>query len=366
MITIQKEIPLSPAYPLERIGQKEELLFFDIETTGFSGDSSQLYLIGCVFFENGAWQLIQWFADTADTEPELLHAFFGFLKRFRILIHFNGDGFDIPFLLKRCRALRLDYSFDGIASLDIYRKIKPYKKLLGLESLKQKSIEHFLNIRREDPYTGGQLIEVYSDYLVSHDNFLYRLLMLHNEDDLKGMPAILPILSYPDFLEGAFSLTKQAIRSIPDFRGRMESEAVLTYESAVTLPVPFETLCDPFRLEFADTRITVTVPLLEGELKHFYEDYQNYYYLIYEDQAIHKSVGQYVEKEARRKATAKTCYTRASGLFLPQPGCVWSTCLKADYKDKLTFVPYCEDLFSNAEDAERYLLFLLEKAGARR
>ena len=47
--------------------------------------------------------------------------------------------------------------------------------------------------------TGGQLIEVYRDYLHTHEKSLYDLLILHNEDDLKGMPAILPILSYADF-----------------------------------------------------------------------------------------------------------------------------------------------------------------------
>ena len=41
--------------------------------------------------------------------------------------------------------------------------------------------------------------------------------------------------------------------------------------------------------------------------------------MIYEDCAIHKSVGQYVDRSARKKATAKTCYTRAAGLFVPQP-----------------------------------------------
>ncbi len=66
------------------------------------------------------------------------------MEHYRYLIHFNGDGFDIPYLLKRCRAYDLDYGFLNIKSVDIYKIIKPYKKLLGLENLKQKSIECFL------------------------------------------------------------------------------------------------------------------------------------------------------------------------------------------------------------------------------
>ncbi len=199
MITIKHPIDFPETYPLDRIGPKEQLLFFDIETTGFSGDTSQLYLIGCVYHDGFGWKLIQWFADTRQAESELLDAFFVFIKRFKTLIHFNGDRFDIPYLEKCCCRLGLSHSFEGMESMDIYKKIRPYRKLLGLESMKQKAIEQFLGISREDKYTGGQLIEVYRDYLHTHEKSLYDLLILHNEDDLKGMPAILPILSYADF-----------------------------------------------------------------------------------------------------------------------------------------------------------------------
>ena len=102
MITVKNTINLPDTYPLERLGALTELLFFDIETTGFSGDYSNLYLIGCTYYSQGSWQLIQWFADTAEAESEVLAAFFEFLKGYRTLVHFNGDGFDIPYLLKMC------------------------------------------------------------------------------------------------------------------------------------------------------------------------------------------------------------------------------------------------------------------------
>lgn len=75
MITIEKPLSLPDTYPLERIGNREEILFFDIETTGFSGDHSRLYLIGCSFYRNNCWHLRQWFADTPESEEDLLHAF---------------------------------------------------------------------------------------------------------------------------------------------------------------------------------------------------------------------------------------------------------------------------------------------------
>ena len=263
MITIEKKLRLPDTYPLERIGKLEDLLFFDIETTGFSGDRCQLYLIGCTYYKDNTWNLIQWFADTGAAEEDLLHHFFKFLKQYKTLVHFNGDGFDIPFLLKRCKHFNLPYSFDNVASFDIYKKVKPYRNLLGLDNLKQKSIEQFLGISRTDKYNGGQLIEVYKDYLMTHEEGLYDLLILHNEDDLKGMPSILPILNYPDLLEHAFTLKEQQIvdESLAD--GQIRHLLKLTCQSPYSIPVPVQAAMPPARCRIEQDQVIFFVELTE-------------------------------------------------------------------------------------------------------
>lgn len=360
MITIKKQIEFPLTYPLERLGKLDDILFFDIETTGFSGDYSNLYLIGCVCCQNGTWQLLQWFADQTDSEEDLLHAFFTFLKDYKVLVHFNGDGFDIPYLLKRCRYYGLTYDFTQVSSVDIYKKIKPYKKLLQLENMKQKSIEQFLGIHRKDMYSGGQLIEVYNDYLVTKEQFLYDLLILHNEDDLKGMPLILPILSYCDFLEEGFSLKQQALSPRKDIFGKEQLFLTLTYTSESKIPVPLSVKSSYASIQCMDHTLELTVLLFQGTLKYFYPDYQNYYYLIYEDTAIHKSVGEYVDKNARKKATAKCCYTKKEGCFLPQPSPLWQPALQEEYKSKITYAEYQEELFQDTQQAYLYLAHMLK------
>ena len=37
--------------------------------------------------------------------------------------------------------------------------------------MKQKSIERFLGVSREDKCSGGELIQVYRDYLMCHESF---------------------------------------------------------------------------------------------------------------------------------------------------------------------------------------------------
>ena len=359
MITVQKSISLPDTYPLKRLGRLEELLFFDIETTGFSGEYSRLYLIGCTFCRSGSWQLIQWFADSPGAEEEILTAFFGFLKQFSAVVHFNGDGFDIPFLLKRCAAHGLEYDFTAVRSVDIYRRIRPYRALLGLDSLKQKSIERFLGVCREDPYSGGQLIEVYQAYLRSREDRLYDMLMLHNREDLEGMPLILPILNYPDLLEHDFALKSQSVQEIPDPDGSAHPVLVLRAVSDYAVPVGLSWTVHAgacaCRARLSDNLLTLETYLLIGELKHFYADYRNYYYLPFEDSAVHKSVGEYVERSARQKATPQNCYTRRTGVFIPNAGPVCETEFKDHYKDPYTYAEYSESLFTDPAVLNRYL-----------
>ena len=174
------------------------------------------------------------------------------------------------------------------------------------------------------------------------------------------MPQILPILAYPDFLTGDFSFKGSESRDIPYAAGNAEKHLLLHYESPVSLTSGFQFSIGKLELSAEGNCLTLDLPLYSGELKRFYSDYENYYYMIYEDCAIHKSVGQYVDRSARKKATAKTCYTRAAGLFVPQPllangAPMWHECLKADYKSRQLFVTYSEQLFTDPETAVLYL-----------
>lgn len=359
MITVRHPFSFPDAYPLKRLGPPEKLLFFDIETTGFSGDRDRLYLIGCVFLREGAWQLIQWFADTPQAETEILDTFFGFIQGFCALVHFNGDGFDLPFLLKRCHALGLSHDFGDLESIDLYKRIRPWRKVLGLENLKQKTLEHFLGIFREDPYSGGQLIEVYEDYLLTHETALYDMLMLHNREDLEGMPLILPILCYWDLPRQEFVIKEESVVAQTAISGETAPFLSLTAEFPDPLPAKISWDTPWASCVARDNRLELLIPLADGEFKHFYPDYKDYYYLIYEDQAIHKSVGAFVERGARKRATAQTCFVRQKGLFLPQPGLLWSPEFKKDYKDRQLYARYIPGMFDRTEVLTAYVRSLL-------
>lgn len=353
--------PMDLQYPIEKYGLLKELLFFDIETTGFSPDSSSVYLIGCIFYseEEKTFQAIQWFAETKREESLLLHTFFDFAKNYKTLIHYNGQGFDIPYISKKCRAYNLPYQFHNFSSIDLYRLVAPYKKLLKLPRLKQKAIEEYLDIYREDPFTGGELISVYESYLSSPSELHYHELIQHNLDDICCLIKILPILAYADFFQGGFTVTGTALSSEPAAHSEiLHKEREIIFEMELETPLPK-------RISFGNTefyfsgfknRGRLKVQLYTEELKYFYPNYKDYYYLPSEDTSIHKSVAFYVDKDFRTQAKAANCYSRKTGRFLPQYEEIARPYFKREYKDKKTYFELTEDFTCDSALMQQYIL----------
>ena len=155
---------LKTEYNLSLIADPYKALFVDIETTGLSPDYASIYLMGCCFYEKGEWMIRQWLCEKEDEEKELLKAFYKHLSSYSTLIHFNGNQFDLPFIQKRAALYDIPISFDDMTGIDIYKRIFPYRHFLRLTNCKQKTLEEYLGINREDEYSGGELIRVYKQY----------------------------------------------------------------------------------------------------------------------------------------------------------------------------------------------------------
>ncbi len=115
-----------------------------------------------------------------------------------------------------------------------------------------------------------------------------------------------------------------------------------------------------------ENRLCLTIELLEGTLKHFYPNYKDYYYLIYEDTAVHKSIGEYVDKTARIKATAKNCYTKKHGLFLPQLAAMWEPVMKKELRDKQFYAALPDVSLENPDQLQLYLSHIFIYLGIKK
>lgn len=331
MQIIKKQISEPCRYDFSKRYALEELLFFDIETTGLSADISSLYLIGCVYYEHGNWQLIQWFADEYHEEQELITAFFEFTGKFSYLLHYNGNGFDIPYLKKKCAQYDLPYTFENIQSIDLYKKFSPFKKILNLSSIKQKKVEELFGLYRKDKYSGGELIKVYGEYmhgkmLKKDINLLEEMketLLLHNHEDLTGLLYVTPVLAFHDLLEqppqilGCYPGEVLQGNDLPD--SSMPDELVvrkgfllIDFIPPSPLPIDFTVEKEGFYLQCENTKGSLTISTINNQFRLYFKNYKDYYYLPTEDMAVHKSIAVSVDKEYRQKATKENCYTKVT------------------------------------------------------
>ncbi len=348
-----------------------DFLFFDIETTGFSAESSFCYLIGCAFFREGRWQYTQWLAELPDQEAGIICAFFSFLKSFAYLVHYNGQNFDIPYLCSRCSQLSLPYTFEGVSSIDIFRDIRLLRNVLNLENYKQKTVEKFAKIARTDKIDGGELINIYREYV--HRRLLDEdpdasLLLLHNRDDICALPEISAVLGYcPSVFAQAAACGLIQPESLDCRRtaqtGDQDAEAaelLLRLELPFSLPASLSWGNFPFNAEAHGQNLLIHVQLYSGELKYFYPNYKDYYYLIQEDRALHKSVASYVDKRFRRQAKAADCYTQKSGSFLPQTDAWKKPAFRKSYADTMFYFEAGDAFLNNKQDLLGYAIQILQ------
>jgi uncharacterized protein YprB with RNaseH-like and TPR domain len=370
MITRQFSLEQMPGYPFDKEYDLDKVAFFDIETTGFAADSTYLYLIGCAYHRSDSFHLIQWFCDDIREEAQIITSFFEFIKNYQVLIHYNGSGFDLPYISRKCELLGIDNCLKELISIDIYKRISPYKKLLKLPNYKQKTLETFLDIHRVDSFSGGDLIQVYQSYLgkqhyeklrksrnpgavfetPSEAELLLHALLLHNEDDIRGLLYICPILNYADIFEKPIHILQAGV---------VEGFFTIHFELPEKLPVRVAFGNDLAHFSAVESKATLSVHVYEGELKYFYDNYKDYYYLPAEDSVVHKSLAHFVDKEYRTKAKPSNCYTKRHGIFAPQYELIFNPCFKQSYQDKLTFLEIHTDFLLQEEKLEQYVQHIL-------
>ena len=354
---------LKTEYDLSLLAAPENTLFLDIETTGLSSRKASIYLIGACYYSNHIWNAIQWFAETPFEETEIIHAFFKFASNFSTLIHFNGNQFDLPFILGRCEVHGLSYNFDTFKGIDIYKRVSLCKHFLQLPNCKQKSIEKFLGLDREDKYNGGELIQVYKEYIKAPCKTKENLLLLHNKDDLEGMLEILPILSYSDIFNKPVQATKVQSNYYFDLNGKKQQELVIRIKLPSPVPIPVSYHANDCYVTVENTSAALRIPVYTEELKYFYHNYREYYYLPMEDIAMHKSVAVFVDKEHRVPATAATCYTRKYSSYLPMWDYVLEPFFKREYKSSLLFFELTDEFKTDREAFSKYASHILEMLG---
>ncbi len=341
MLVFKNKAKQKIKYPLEQFDKKDKILFFDIETTGFSRQYCNVYLIGCMYYIGDELMYCQWLTENFNEEANILMAFHKFLQKFNTIIHFNGNTFDMPFLQERGEKYKLDFNFEKFNSIDIYKPLSKLNHILKTENQKQKTFEKMLGLNREDPFTGGDLIEVFKHYVESKDERLIYPLLLHNLEDVLYMGDLTSLLAISDLFNHRYTIQKYEFKEYTSLTDDLEKELIIVLNLDNALPIKLSYTYNNISMQAFETKAQLSIKVTQGSYKYFFKNYKDYFYLPLEDRAIHKSVSSIVDKNYRQQATATTCYEKFSGEFLPisSNNCPnFNTIFKEEYKSKESYI----------------------------
>ena len=120
--------------------------------------------------------------------------------------------------------------------------------MLKLPDYKQKTIERFLGLSRNDTFSGGELIEVYQNYLKTPDEQAMFFLKQHNYEDVLGMTGLIAIRSYRKLFDGAFTVNSTETNIYKDRNGIPQKELILTLQNQYPIPQRVSCQTDAFYL----------------------------------------------------------------------------------------------------------------------
>ncbi|MBR3644480.1 MAG: hypothetical protein IKN57_13360 [Parasporobacterium sp.] len=127
--------------------------------------------------------------------------------------------------------------------------------------------------------------------------------------------------------------------SYTNLSGRSCLELLIEYETNQASPEKITIYKDPFFLLCYESTLRLRLPIINGEMKLFFDNYKDYYYLPEEDMCVLKSVAHSVAKEHRENAKNETCYMRYRGFFIPQFD-AGTPSFRTDYKSKILYREY--------------------------
>lgn len=177
---------------VEKYGLRK-VAFFDIETTGFNKVSDIIMLISLGYFDKNKFITKQYFAEYIEDEVNILKEFKENIKEFDIWCSYNGIAFDEPYVIKKMDMHNIEFNCPG-EHIDLYRKIKPYQKQLGLERCNLKSVEKYLGVNRKDKIDGEVTVQLYKQYVYTNNDSIRDTIMLHNYEDVLNLPILFKAL----------------------------------------------------------------------------------------------------------------------------------------------------------------------------
>lgn len=171
-------------------------VFIDLETTGLSGGAGTVaFLVGCGYFDFGAFQVRQFLLTSHAGERALLAAVAEFFEDADLIVTYNGKTFDVPVMETRWLFHRMEMPLDGIAHFDM---LHPARRLWpvgvsrpGQTDCRLSTLERTLfDVRRVGDVPGMDIPSRFFGFVRSGDPRPLEPVLEHNRIDLVSLAAV--------------------------------------------------------------------------------------------------------------------------------------------------------------------------------
>jgi uncharacterized protein YprB with RNaseH-like and TPR domain len=176
----------------------ERTLFVDLETTGLSGGAGTVaFLVGCGWFDLGAFQVRQFLLTSYASERALLSAVAECFSGTTLLVTYNGKTFDVPVMETRWLFHRIPPPLDSVRHFDM---LHPARRLWRTREDGQLddgggcrlgTLERVLcGVKRVGDVPGMEIPARYFRFLRSGDARPLEPVLEHNRLDLISLAAV--------------------------------------------------------------------------------------------------------------------------------------------------------------------------------
>jgi uncharacterized protein len=174
-------------------------VFIDLETTGLSGGAGTVaFLVGCGYFDLGAFQVRQFLLTSFSAERALLTAVAEFFDAADLIVSYNGKTFDVPVMEMRWTFHRMAMPLDGVPHFDM---LHPARRLWsGREAgprqmdeggCRLSTLERVLfDVTRVGDVAGFEIPSRFFRFLRSGDPRPLEPVLEHNRQDLVSLAAV--------------------------------------------------------------------------------------------------------------------------------------------------------------------------------
>jgi uncharacterized protein YprB with RNaseH-like and TPR domain len=184
---------------LDPVGARKHV-FIDLETTGLSGGAGTVaFLVGCGYFDMGAFQVRQFLLTSYAAERALLAAVADFFSHADLIVTYNGKTFDVPVMETRWMFHRMRLPLDGVPHFDM---LHPARRLWRARQAaaatdtadagcRLATLERTLmNVRRVGDVSGMEIPGRFFQFLRSGDPRPLEPVLEHNRLDLVSLAAV--------------------------------------------------------------------------------------------------------------------------------------------------------------------------------